>query len=132
MTVCLLVKILSGIFRSTTVFFYCSSQYRCKLNAEHLNRIVKTARLNPISKTQSSSFTRYRFTSWKCYFWSGKEKTTFSPEHVCESDRGACVCTQLFSLGCHLVEIDGEKCPLERKPVRWLSGNMRVYAAIAH
>lgn len=62
----------------------------------------------------------------------GKEKTTFSPEHVCESDRGACVRTQLFSLGCHLVEIDGEKCPLKRKPVRWLSGNMRVCAAIAH
>lgn len=41
----------------------------------------------------------------------------FLPEHVCESDRGACVCTQLFSPACHLVEIDGEKCPIKRKPV---------------
>lgn len=98
MTGCLLVNILSGIFWSTTAFFYCSSQYCCKLNAEHLNRIVKTARLNPISKTRSSSFTRYRFTSWKCYFWSGKEKNDFlSRACVWKWQRGVRVHTTLFS-----------------------------------
>lgn len=108
MTAFLLVNILYGILQSTTQFLY-STNYWCKSN-------LTAWLLNQHGfHTLLIRFLEVLLLVWK--------KTTFSPEHVCESDRGACVCTQLFSLACHLVEIDGEKCPIKRKPVWWLSGN---------
>lgn len=48
-------------------------------------------------------------------------KTTFSLSMRAKVTRGACVCTPFFSPACHLVEIDGEKCPITRNPSPMLS-----------
>lgn len=81
-----------------------------------------------------SFFTLSWFTSCKFHFWPGN-KEDFLPEHVCGSERGACVCTQSFSLACHPVEIDGEKMSNHEKPSLMLSrqsGNVWFCAPVAH
>lgn len=95
---------------------------RCVTSKWELNPITKPTTIAFLLKTASNFHLPFTVahTQMEHFLWMRQwacGKYDLLSVDVCESEWQRGVCAQLFSVACHLSEIDGEKCPTRRKPV---------------